>query len=199
MRDADVVMVSRGGQVEPLPCALRAGAKTLVAARLAEGRRSLHGLGSHARVCVVQADALDGRAWLNANTPAEWAEVVRRLPDSLHPAEGGSSMPFPYAYRRFATEHPEVIRSYESLAEAVRAAGPLDARTASLVKLAIALAAGLEGGAHSAVRKAVDAGCTREEVLHVSLLGLTTMGFPAMMRARSWVLDVLDGKPGAEK
>jgi alkylhydroperoxidase/carboxymuconolactone decarboxylase family protein YurZ len=45
----------------------------------------------------------------------------------------------------------------------------------------------------------MEAGCTREELLHVALLGTTTMGFPAMMRARSWVLDVLDGKPGAEK
>ena len=36
-------------------------------------------------------------------------------------------------------------------------------------------------------------------LLHVALLGTTTMGFPAMMRGRSWVLDVLDGKPGMEK
>ena len=108
-------------------------------------------------------------------------------------------MPFPHAYQRFAKEHPAVIASYESLAEEIRVAGPLDARTAALVKLALALASGLEGGTHSAVRKALDAGCTRDEVLHVALLGLTTMGFPAMMRARSWVLDVLDGKPGMEK
>jgi hypothetical protein len=33
----------------------------------------------------------------------------------------------------------------------------------------------------------------------VTLLATTTMGFPAMMRGRSWVLDVLDGKPGMEK
>jgi alkylhydroperoxidase/carboxymuconolactone decarboxylase family protein YurZ len=108
-------------------------------------------------------------------------------------------MPFPHAYQRFAKEHPAVIASYESLADAIRAAGPLDAKNVALVKLALALASGLEGGTHSAVRKALDAGCTRDEVLHVALLGLTTMGFPAMMRARSWVLDVLDGKPGVEK
>jgi 4-carboxymuconolactone decarboxylase len=109
-------------------------------------------------------------------------------------------MPFPHAYRRFATEHPRVVESYEALADSIRTAGPLDDRAVSLVKLATALAAGLEGGTHSAVRKALDAGCTREECLHVALLGLTTLGFPAKMRGRSWVLDVLDGKPGtAEK
>lgn len=105
-------------------------------------------------------------------------------------------MPLPAAYQRVAKEHPAVIQSYEALADSIRAAGPLDAKTAALVKLATALAAGLEGGAHSAVRKAAEAGCTREECLHVALLGLTTLGFPAMMRGRSWVLDVLDGKPG---
>jgi alkylhydroperoxidase/carboxymuconolactone decarboxylase family protein YurZ len=104
-------------------------------------------------------------------------------------------MPFPHAYRRLGQEHPEVVRSYEALGDAVRAAGPLEGKTLALVKLALALGSGLEGGAHSAVRKAIEAGCTREELLHVALLGTTTMGFPAMMRARSWVLDVLDGKP----
>ena len=103
-------------------------------------------------------------------------------------------MPLPHAYRRLGQEHPQVIASYESLGDAIRAAGPLDGKTLALVKLALALGSGLEGGTHSAVRKALEAGCTREELLHVALLGTTTMGFPAMMRARSWVLDVLEGK-----
>ena len=108
-------------------------------------------------------------------------------------------MPLPPAYQRLAKEHPAVIQSYEALGDAIRSAGPLDARTAALVKLATALGTGLEGGTHSAVRKALDAGCTRDECLHVALLGLTTLGFPAMMRGRNWVLDVLDGKPGMKK
>lgn len=108
-------------------------------------------------------------------------------------------MPLPHAYQRLAKEHPRVIESYEALGDSIRTAGPLDPRSVALVKLAIALGTGLEGGTHSAVRKALEAGCSREEVLHVALLGLTTMGFPAMMRGRSWVLDVLDAKPGREK
>jgi 4-carboxymuconolactone decarboxylase len=108
-------------------------------------------------------------------------------------------MALPQAFQRMAREHPDVIKAYDALADATRAAGPLDAKTAALVKLALSLASGLEGGTHSAVRKALEAGCTREELLHVPLLATTTMGFPAMMRARSWVLDVLDRKPGEEK
>jgi 4-carboxymuconolactone decarboxylase len=101
-------------------------------------------------------------------------------------------MPLPQSYRRLATEQPEVIRSYEALADAVRAGGPLEGKTLALVKLALSLGSGLEGGTHSAVRKGLEAGCTREELLHVALLATTTMGFPAMMRGRNWVLDVLD-------
>lgn len=104
-------------------------------------------------------------------------------------------MPLPQSYRRLAQEHPDVIKNYEALGSAVRAAGPLEGKTLALVKLALALGSSLEGGAHSAVRKALEAGCTRDELLHVALLGTTTMGFPAMMRARSWVLDVLDQAP----
>jgi alkylhydroperoxidase/carboxymuconolactone decarboxylase family protein YurZ len=102
-------------------------------------------------------------------------------------------MSLPDAYRRLAKEHPQVIKSYEALADAVRGAGPLDGKSVALVKLALAIAAELEGGTHSAVRKALEAGCTREELLHVALLATTTLGFPAMMRGRSWVLDVVEG------
>lgn len=100
-------------------------------------------------------------------------------------------MALPQVYRDLAKDHPEVIKRYEALGDAVRAAGPLDGKSIALVKVALALAAELEGGTHSAVRKALGAGCTREELLHVVLLATTTLGFPAMMRARSWILDVV--------
>jgi len=99
-------------------------------------------------------------------------------------------MPLPRTYTDFRDQHPNLVRAYEELGAACRAAGPLDIKTAALVKLGIALGAGLEGGAHSAVRKALQAGCTRDELLHVAILSTTTLGFPAMMRARSWVIDI---------
>ncbi len=108
-------------------------------------------------------------------------------------------MPLPHAYRRLAQDNPDVIQHYEALADAVRGAGPLDGKSVALVKLGLALGRELEGGTHSAVRKALEAGCTPEELLHAALLATTTMGFPAMMRGRSWVLDVLEGKSAQEK
>ena len=78
------------------------------------------------------------------------------------------------------------------MGEACKTAGPLDAKAVALVKVGIAIGAGLEGATHSAVRKAQAAGCTRDELLHVAMLATTTMGFPSMMRSRAWIQDVFD-------
>jgi 4-carboxymuconolactone decarboxylase len=100
-------------------------------------------------------------------------------------------MTIPSSYRRMQQQHPDLVAAYERLGEACAGAGPLDRRTISLVKLAISLGSALEGAAHSHVRKALEAGCTRDELLHVANLCAPTIGFPTMMRARSWVLDVV--------
>lgn len=107
-------------------------------------------------------------------------------------------MPIPQAYTRFKQEQPELMRAYEALGAACREAGPLDSKSAALVKLGIAIGSGLEGGTHSAVRKALQAGCTAAELEHVAILATTTLGFPAMMRARSWVTDITAPHPERE-
>jgi alkylhydroperoxidase/carboxymuconolactone decarboxylase family protein YurZ len=48
-----------------------------------------------------------------------------------------------------------------------------------------------EGAVHSHTRKALEAGCRPAEIRHAVLLSVTTMGFPNMMAALSWVDDVL--------
>ena len=90
--------------------------------------------------------------------------------------------------------HPEVIKAYERLGEACRQAGPLDGRTAALVKLAIAIGSRQEGAVHSHVRRSIEAGATIDECRHTVLLATTTIGFPAMMAALSWVEDVAGPK-----
>ena len=95
---------------------------------------------------------------------------------------------------KFARQHPEIWATFESLASQCHEAGPLDAKTARLVKLGIALGAGLEGGVHAQVRNALAGGITPAELRHVVLLGLTTVGFPASMAALTWVNDLLGGK-----
>jgi alkylhydroperoxidase/carboxymuconolactone decarboxylase family protein YurZ len=60
------------------------------------------------------------------------------------------------------------------------------------VKLALAVGARLEGAVHSHTRRAVEAGCSADEIRHVILLSTTTIGFPSMMATFSWVDDVLE-------
>jgi 4-carboxymuconolactone decarboxylase len=103
----------------------------------------------------------------------------------------------PETYLDMRREHPDVMSAYEALGEACKKGGPLDAKTVELIKLGVSLSAGLEGASHSHARRALSAGCTREELLHVVLLLTPTVGFPSMMRARSWVEDVL--RAGAER
>jgi len=97
----------------------------------------------------------------------------------------------PKRYQRMHDDYPQFMQAYEAMGQAARQAGPLSDREVALVKLAISVTAGLEGGAHSHCRKALEAGCTAEELRHVALLTAPTIGFPTMMRAKSWVEDVL--------
>ena len=97
----------------------------------------------------------------------------------------------PSAYRRFAADQHKVVEAYERLSEATLA-GPLDRRTAELVKIGIAVGARLEGAVHSHVRRALEAGASADDIRHAIRLALTTTGFPGMMAALSWANDVLE-------
>ena len=99
-------------------------------------------------------------------------------------------MPKPSASAdQIRARYPEVWTRFTQLADACHSAGPLDEKTRRLVKLALALAAGSEGGTHSAVRHAKEGGVTIKEMEHVVVLSITTIGFPAAGRALSWIHD----------
>jgi alkylhydroperoxidase/carboxymuconolactone decarboxylase family protein YurZ len=99
----------------------------------------------------------------------------------------------PAPVEAFRQDYDDVWQAFARLGERCHEAGPLDARTRRLVKLALAVGAGLEGATHSAVRNALAAGLTADEIKHVAVLGLTTVGFPSMMRALTWIGDGLSG------
>ncbi len=97
----------------------------------------------------------------------------------------------PKRYKQMHADHPELMQAYESFGKAAKEAGPLSDREVALVKLAISMGAGLEGAAHSHCRKALEAGCTVDDLRHVAMVSAPTIGFPTMMRAKSWVEDVV--------
>lgn len=93
----------------------------------------------------------------------------------------------PPRFLKFGEDYPEVMAAYNAFGSAAHEAGPLDVKSRALVKLGIAAGARLEGAVHSHARRALREGCTPEEIRHAILLTATTIGFPAMMAAMSWV------------
>jgi alkylhydroperoxidase/carboxymuconolactone decarboxylase family protein YurZ len=57
------------------------------------------------------------------------------------------------------------------------------------VKLALSIGAGLEGGTHAHVRKALASEIETGAVEQVALLAIPTLGFPRAMAAYTWVRD----------
>ncbi len=96
----------------------------------------------------------------------------------------------PEIYSRFRDQFPELSESLEALAQSANT-GPLDERTSRLVKLGISIGAMAEGAVRSNARRALEAGATSEELLHVVALTVTTRGFPAAVAAYSWIDEVL--------
>jgi alkylhydroperoxidase/carboxymuconolactone decarboxylase family protein YurZ len=70
----------------------------------------------------------------------------------------------------------------------------LSDRERRLIKLAIAVASGSEGATHSHARQAQSAGIDVADLRHVAFLTASTMGFPTMMRALSWIEDVTESE-----
>jgi alkylhydroperoxidase/carboxymuconolactone decarboxylase family protein YurZ len=96
----------------------------------------------------------------------------------------------PSSVTTFEKKHPAVWEAFARLGEACHETGPLDEKTRRLVKLALALALRHEGAVHSATRKALKSGVTREELEHVVILAITTIGWPAANAAMTWIDDV---------
>jgi len=94
----------------------------------------------------------------------------------------------------FSKKYPEIAASYEGLRVEVNAAGPLGNRDRALVKFAVSVGMRQQAGAYAHIRKAVDAGLSREQLEHAALLALPTVGLPAAMSAMDWIDDVFSGK-----
>ena len=96
----------------------------------------------------------------------------------------------------FRQHYPSVWKAFAKLADECHDTGPLEEKNRRLIKVALAIGAGLEGATHSAVRHALEAGVTLQELDHVAMLAITTLGYPSAMRAMSWVHDQGAGSEG---
>ena len=105
----------------------------------------------------------------------------------------------PEAVGRFAQQHPELWEAYNALGQAATQAGPLDEKTQRLVKLALAIGAGRVGAVHSHVRRALKDGITPEELEHVAILAIPTLGWSAGFAALTWIDDETPGDEPANE
>lgn len=98
----------------------------------------------------------------------------------------------PAAAGEVAKAFPEVWKAYAALGKACAEAGPVDGQALRLVKLALAIGAGSEGGVHSHCRRALQDGIPKAALKQVALLAIPTLGFPRAVAALTWVEDVTD-------
>ena len=96
----------------------------------------------------------------------------------------------PKHFNELAKRYPDYLAAVENLGETVKKSGPLEPKYAELIQLAAAATARSEGAVHSHARRARKAGATPDEVAHAILLCTSTIGFPAVSAALSWIDDI---------
>ena len=97
----------------------------------------------------------------------------------------------PQPLQEFIKKYRDIWQAYENLGDKCHEGGPLDEKTRRLVKLGIAIGALLEGAVHLHTKRAVEGGISEDEILHVALLAITTIGFPSTIAVLTWIKDVL--------
>jgi AhpD family alkylhydroperoxidase len=103
-----------------------------------------------------------------------------------------SQNPLPQNFTRFQQQHPKLAEAINTLGQAVKQEGPIDSKSAQLIQLAAAASIHSEGAVHSHAKQARNAGASDEEIRHAVILLTSTIGFPSVMAALSWVGDILD-------
>ena len=94
----------------------------------------------------------------------------------------------PRAFDQFSETFPTLRKAWDLLGDAAKE-GPLDDRTARLIKLGIAIGAMREGAVHSSARKALALGITTEEMNQVVALASSIIGMPSSVAVWTWLRD----------
>ncbi len=94
--------------------------------------------------------------------------------------------PLPKTFQRLQQAYPDIIAAHENMAAAVDSIGPLDSKTRALIKIGVSVGAGLESAVRSHVRRATEAGATKDEITQAIFQGMNTIGFPKTVAAWSW-------------
>ena len=97
---------------------------------------------------------------------------------------------YPEWFVHLKQKYIKLINAVDELGKAAKDSGPLDDKTAHLIQLAGAITLRSEGAVHSHVKRAKEAGATNAEIEHAAILLTSTIGFPNVSAALSWINDV---------
>jgi 4-carboxymuconolactone decarboxylase len=129
---------------------------------------------------------LDGR-----RTSCTEPETTMGEARGLDIAPGGD---IPHTFKAFTERFPAIADAHQAIGRAGDEAGPLDRKTAELIKLGMCLASGLESATKSHARRAVQHGATREEVEQAIVMGVNSCGLPRVIMAWQWAMEQLDAE-----
>ena len=92
-------------------------------------------------------------------------------------------------YLKLKERHADLIEAVEALSKAARTSGPLDEKTGHLIQLGAAAAIHSKGSVCSHAARALASGATLDELHHAIIVLTSTIGFPTVAAALSWVDD----------
>jgi len=99
----------------------------------------------------------------------------------------------PGHYVSIRERYKEFGQALDNLGKITDQSGPIDDKTSHLIQLAASAAIRSEGAVHSHARRAITLGASPEEVYHSLILVTSTIGFPNVAAAISWVDDIVEG------
>ena len=95
-------------------------------------------------------------------------------------------------YSWLTAKFSKVMENHQEFGKTLREAGPISEKDANLIQLGAAAAIKAEGAVHSHARRALAAGAAPDEIYHAIILLTSTIGFPAVAAALSWVKDIIE-------
>lgn len=98
----------------------------------------------------------------------------------------------PAWYNYLKEKYPEFIKSVEKMGKTARQEGPLKEKFLQLIQLGGAAAIRSEGSVHSHVRRALEAGASKDEVFHALIALTSTIGFPNVAAALNWAEEEIN-------
>ncbi|MCL5124174.1 MAG: carboxymuconolactone decarboxylase family protein [Deltaproteobacteria bacterium] len=100
-------------------------------------------------------------------------------------------MDLPEIFTKFVEDHGDIADKFKEISDLCSKVGKLGSQSQHLVQLGVSIGAGSVGAVKSHARRALEAGLSKEDLVQATLLSATTVGFPAMIAAYSWVQEVI--------